>query len=213
MAELFERLNLTMLRPWGLSMAGPGLGRLRSAAEGSALLPSLNMDPYSLAAVTSAAVAAGSRNDSRVSLRAAGIEAYGGEVTVLELPEPPPLEAGQMLIEVRAARVGNWDEIVRTGGWDVGRVPPLALGVEAAGEVIAVGPGVEWPAIGAGVMTHPLPLPYQGCWAERLVAPAHLEAEKPENASWRELEGCSPGLSVDFPRGPGDDGRVQRLSD
>ena len=35
-------------------------------------------------------------------------------------------------------------------------------------------------------MTHPLPLPYQGCWAERLVAPAHLVAEKPADASWAE---------------------------
>jgi NADPH:quinone reductase-like Zn-dependent oxidoreductase len=35
-------------------------------------------------------------------------------------------------------------------------------------------------------MTHPLPLPYQGCWAERLVAPARLVAEKPDNASWAE---------------------------
>jgi NADPH:quinone reductase-like Zn-dependent oxidoreductase len=62
----------------------------------------------------------------------------------------------------------------------------LALGVEAAGEVVAVGPEVEWPAVGAAVMTHPLPLPYQGCWAERLVAPARLVAEKPDNASWAE---------------------------
>jgi NADPH:quinone reductase-like Zn-dependent oxidoreductase len=58
--------------------------------------------------------------------------------------------------------------------------------VEAAGEVVGVGPEVEWPAAGAAVMTHPLPLPYQGCWAERLVAPARLVAEKPDNASWAE---------------------------
>jgi NADPH:quinone reductase-like Zn-dependent oxidoreductase len=121
-----------------------------------------------------------------VSLRAAGIEAFGDDVALLELPEPPPLEAGQVLIEVKAAGVGNWEEFVRTGGWDVGRVPPLALGVEAAGEVVEVGPEVEWPAAGAAVTTHPLPLPYQGCWAERLVAPAHLVAEKPRNASWAE---------------------------
>ncbi len=119
-----------------------------------------------------------------MSLRAAGIEAFGGDVALLERPEPPPLETGQVLIEVKAAGVGNWEEFVRTGGWDVGRVPPLALGVEAAGEVVGVGPEVEWPAAGAAVMTHPLPLPYQGCWAERLVAPAHLVAEKPRNASW-----------------------------
>ena len=67
-----------------------------------------------------------------MTLRAAGIETRGGEVALLELPEPPPLEVGDVLIEVKAAGVGNWDEIVRTGGWDVGRAPPLALGVEAA---------------------------------------------------------------------------------
>ena len=121
-----------------------------------------------------------------MSLRAVGIEEFGGEVAPLALPEPPPLETGQVLIDVKAAGVGNWEEFVRTGGWDVGRVPPLALGVEAAGEVVGVGPGVEWPAAGAAVMTHPLPLPYQGCWAERLVAPARLVAEKPHNASWAE---------------------------
>src|SRR5919202_6670854 len=121
-----------------------------------------------------------------MSLRAAGIEAFGDDVALLELPEPPPLEAGQVLIEGKAAGVANWDEFVRTGRWDVGRVPPLALGVEAAGEVVGVGPGVESPAAGAAVMTHPLPLPYQGCWAERLVAPAHLVAEKPGDASWAE---------------------------
>ena len=121
-----------------------------------------------------------------MTIRAAGIETYGGQVTLLELAEPPPLDAGEVLIEVKAAGVASWDEIVRTGDWDVGRAPPLALGVEAAGEVVAVGPGVDWPVIGAGVLTHPLPLLHQGCWAERLVAPAHLVAEKPDNASWAE---------------------------
>src|SRR3954465_6074333 len=121
-----------------------------------------------------------------MSLRAPRIEGFADDVALLELPEPPPLETGQVLIEVKAAGVGNWEEFVRTGGWELGRGPPIALGVEAAGEVVAGGPEVEWPAAGAAVMTHPLPLPYQGCWAERLVAPAYLVAEKPSNASWAE---------------------------
>jgi NADPH:quinone reductase-like Zn-dependent oxidoreductase len=121
-----------------------------------------------------------------MSLRAVGVEAYGEEVKLLELPDPPAPGPGEVVIEVRAAGVANWDEFVRTGQWDVGRAPPLALGVEAAGEVIGVGPGVEWPATGAAVTTHPLPLVYQGCWAERLLAPAGLVAEKPENVSWAE---------------------------
>jgi hypothetical protein len=41
--------------------------------------------------------------------------------------------AGEVLIGVRGAGAGNWDEFVRTGGWDTGVRPPMALGVEAAG--------------------------------------------------------------------------------
>jgi NADPH:quinone reductase-like Zn-dependent oxidoreductase len=119
-------------------------------------------------------------------MRGAGIHAYRAQVALLELPEPPALEARQVVIEVKAAGVGNWDEIVRTGGWDVGRLPPLALGVEAAGHVVAVGRLVDWPVVGMAVMTHPLPLAHQGCWAERLVAPAHLVAAKPDSVSWAE---------------------------
>ena len=65
-----------------------------------------------------------SRDNPRVSLRAAGIEAFGDEVALLELPEPPPLETGQVVIEVKAAGVANWDEFVRTGDWDVTAVGP-----------------------------------------------------------------------------------------
>jgi NADPH:quinone reductase-like Zn-dependent oxidoreductase len=57
----------------------------------------------------------------------------------MTLPDPRPLAAGEVLIRVMAAGVGNWDEFVRIGDWDIGRGPPMALGVEAAGVVIAVG--------------------------------------------------------------------------
>ena len=123
-----------------------------------------------------------------MSLRAAGIQVFGDEWRFSSCLSRRHSRLGQVLIEVKAAGVANWDEFVRTAGGDVGRVPPLALGVEAAGEVVGVGPGVDRPAAGAAVMTHPLPLPYQGCWAERLVAPARLVAEKPDNASWAEAE-------------------------
>ena len=71
-------------------------------------------------------------------MRAAGITELGGAVTELELPDPPPPGSREAVIEVRAAGVGNWDEIVRTGGWDTGAVPPMALGVEAAGVISSV---------------------------------------------------------------------------
>jgi NADPH:quinone reductase-like Zn-dependent oxidoreductase len=83
------------------------------------------------------------------------------------------------LIEVHAAGVGNWDNIVRTGGWDVGVAPPMALGVEAAGVVRAVGPAVSRFAVGDAVLTHPMPLWRNGAWAELLVAPEVQVAHKP----------------------------------
>jgi hypothetical protein len=59
--------------------------------------------------------------------------------------ESRPLADDEVLLEVRAAGVGNWDEFVRTGGWDVGAKPPMELGVEAAGVVLAVGQAVtDW---------------------------------------------------------------------
>ena len=76
-------------------------------------------------------------------MRVAGIEQFGGVVQTLEVAEPRALREGEVLIEVKAAGVGNWDDIVRMGDWDVGRTPPIALGVEAAGIIAAVGPGVE----------------------------------------------------------------------
>jgi NADPH:quinone reductase-like Zn-dependent oxidoreductase len=117
-------------------------------------------------------------------MQAAGIDAFGGELRVLELAAPALPAPDEVVISVRAAGVGNWDEIVRIGGWDVGRRPPLALGVEAAGVVAAVGEEVTSLASGDEVLTHPLPLRHQGTWAELLVAPAALVARKPAAVPW-----------------------------
>ncbi|HET7379778.1 MAG TPA: zinc-binding dehydrogenase [Gaiellales bacterium] len=125
----------------------------------------------------------GVAGDGRL-MRAAGIETFRGEVRLLELAAPMSLAPDEVEIAVRAAGVGNWDEIVRVGGWDVGQQPPLALGVEAAGVVVAVGEEVTSLAPGDEVLTHPVPLRHQGSWAERLVAPAALVARKPEAVPW-----------------------------
>jgi NADPH:quinone reductase-like Zn-dependent oxidoreductase len=117
-------------------------------------------------------------------MRVAGIRSISGEVELIEVPGPRPLAADEVLIQVMAAGVGNWDEIVRTGGWDVGRRPPLALGVEAAGTVTAVGSTVTDWTPGDEVITHPLPLRDQGTWAPTLIAPAALLARKPAGVAW-----------------------------
>jgi NADPH:quinone reductase-like Zn-dependent oxidoreductase len=117
-------------------------------------------------------------------MQAAGIRRIGGRVEMIEVGELRPLAGDEVLLEVRAAGVGNWDEFVRTGGWEVGAGPPMALGVEAAGTVVAAGRAVSDWAPGDAVMTHPVPLRDQGTWAPRLIAPAGLLARKPRSASW-----------------------------
>lgn len=117
-------------------------------------------------------------------MQVAGIRRAGARVEMIEASEPRPLAADEVLLEVRAAGVGNWDEFVRTGGWDVGARPPMALGVEAAGIVLAAGQAVADWAPGDAVMTHPVPLRDQGTWAPGLIAPAELLARKPQGASW-----------------------------
>jgi NADPH:quinone reductase-like Zn-dependent oxidoreductase len=123
-------------------------------------------------------------NKERPAMLVAGIRRIGGDVCMIDVPRPRPLADDEVLIEVRAAGVGNWDEFARTGGWDVGSSPPMALGVEAAGVVAAVGSAVTDWAPGDEVMTHPLPLRDQGAWAPALIAPAGQLARKPATVSW-----------------------------
>ena len=103
-------------------------------------------------------------------MKAAGIREIGDAVELLELSEPRALRPDEVLIDVRACGMGNWDEIARQGGWDLGTRPPMALGVEAAGLVAAVGDQVDGVQAGDRVTAHSLPLREQGAWAERYIA-------------------------------------------
>ncbi len=105
-------------------------------------------------------------------MRAAGVRQINGAVELLQLAEPRGLRAEEILLDVRACGVGNWDEFVRTGGWDVGTRPPMALGVEAAGVVAAAGNSAGGFKPGDRVTTHSAPLREQGSWAEWFIAPA-----------------------------------------
>ena len=117
-------------------------------------------------------------------MRVAGIRRVGAPVELIEVSEPRPLAEDEVLLEVKAAGVANWDEFVRTGGWDVGASPPMALGVEAAGTVMAAGNTVSDWAPGDAAMVHPVPLRDQGTWAPRLIAPAVWLARKPDGVTW-----------------------------
>jgi NADPH:quinone reductase-like Zn-dependent oxidoreductase len=117
-------------------------------------------------------------------MQAAGITALGEAVEILEIDDLPPPGAGEVLIDVVSAGIGNWDELVRIGSWQIGGPPPMALGTEAAGTVAATGAGVADVRKGDEVLTHPLPLRRHGTWAARVLAPAATVAARPPGASW-----------------------------
>ena len=117
-------------------------------------------------------------------MRAAGITALGEPVEIFEVDELATPAASEVLIDVVAAGIGNWDELVRIGSWQIGGPAPMALGTEAAGTVAAVGSGVAELREGDEVMTHPLPLRRHGTWAGRVLAPAAAVAARPPGASW-----------------------------
>jgi NADPH:quinone reductase-like Zn-dependent oxidoreductase len=113
------------------------------------------------------------------------VKTVGGPVGPLELPEPPTPGLDEILIEVEAAGVGNWDRFVQQGDWDVGISAPMALGVEAAGRVIAAGRAARMRP-GSEVLVYCVPLRHQGAWAERLLVAAGSAAFKPTGTSWEE---------------------------
>jgi NADPH:quinone reductase-like Zn-dependent oxidoreductase len=117
-------------------------------------------------------------------MRAAGIRALGEPIEILEVEELAPPGADEILIDVVAAGVGNWDELVRIGSWRIGGPAPMALGTEAAGTVAAAGSGVAGIREGDEVITHPLPLRRHGTWTRRVLAPAATVAPRPPDVSW-----------------------------
>ena len=120
---------------------------------------------------------------NRGTVRAAGVRRFGAAVEILDLPGARALRPDEVLIDARACGVGNWDEFARTGDWDLGVRPPMALGVEAAGIVAAVGESVVGVRAGDRVTAHSLPLRQQGAWAEQYVAAAGHVAAVPTEVS------------------------------
>jgi NADPH:quinone reductase len=78
-------------------------------------------------------------------MRAVVCEAFGGpEVLALrELPDPPPPGRGEVQVRIRARGVQYVDVLMLAGKYQFRPEPPFVPGSEGAGEVVAVGPGVD----------------------------------------------------------------------
>src|SRR5262250_2960471 len=123
-------------------------------------------------------------------MKAARVLRFGppNVITNDDLPRPEPA-AGQLLVRVKAAGVGNWDALVREG-----KIPheplPLILGYELSGIVEAIGPGVSGFKPGDevyGATNEQL----TGAYAEYATPSAKMMAQKPKTLNFLEAASAS----------------------
>ena len=119
-------------------------------------------------------------------MRAAVTEAFGGidRIVVRDLPKPEP-GPGEVLVRVRAAAMNPLDCKLREGAFRlIFRVkPPFVLGFDLAGEVEAVGAGVNRFRPGDSVFGA---LSRPGAHAEHVVAGEEVLLPKPARLSFEE---------------------------
>ncbi len=120
-------------------------------------------------------------------MRAAVLDAPGAEFRLATVARPTA-EAGQVLVRIKASGVNPLDIKIRAGQAPHARHPlPGILGIDLAGVVEAVGPGVTGFRRGDEVygMTGGV-AGLQGSLAEFAAVDARLLAHKPANLDWRE---------------------------
>ncbi|MGC7098358.1 alcohol dehydrogenase catalytic domain-containing protein [Amycolatopsis lurida] len=123
-------------------------------------------------------------------MKAIGVSDFGGPevLRVLDLPEPRA-GRGEVRIRVHAAAVNPTDVLLRTGGHAVrmpGRRPPFVPGMDAAGVIDQLGPGVDDRlTVGQRVVAMVLFTgPHGGAYAEQVVVPAASVVPAPEGADF-----------------------------
>jgi NADPH:quinone reductase len=117
--------------------------------------------------------------------------AYGGPEVLAVVDEPLSAPGpGQAHIKVRASGVNPVDYKTYSGafGSDPGRLP-FRLGLEAAGEVTAVGPDAVGPAGPVAVGDEVIAFRVSGGYAAELVVPARSLVPKPPDLGWAEASG------------------------
>jgi len=102
------------------------------------------------------------------------------EVIALEdIPKPEPSN-GEVVVEVKAAGIGPWDALIRSGKSALPQPLPLVLGSDLSGVIDSIGPGVEPFKVGDEVFgvtnEH-----FTGAYAEYALAKAAMIAPKPKS--------------------------------
>ena len=114
-------------------------------------------------------------------MKAVRVHRFGPpEVIALEdVPKPEP-DNGEVVVEVKAAGIGPWDALIRSGKSALPQPLPLVLGSDLSGVIDSIGPGVEPFKVGDevfGVTSER----FTGAYAEYALAKAAMIAPKPKN--------------------------------
>jgi NADPH:quinone reductase len=109
-------------------------------------------------------------------------EAAGPRLVLADVPDPRP-GPGELLVAVRAIGMNRADLLLRAGHFEKipTRPPAPVAGLEAAGEVIAVGEGATGFRVGDRVMGMPA-----GAYAELTLLHHRLALRVPDGFSWEE---------------------------
>ncbi len=121
-------------------------------------------------------------------MKAAQISRFGEpEVLAINEVERPAPGEGEVLVQVEASSVNGHDVIVRAGGLKLvsGRKFPLGTGLDFAGIVAGIGPGVKGYRVGDRVWgtVHPRQRHLTGAAAEYVTVPADRIAPAPPGIS------------------------------
>jgi NADPH:quinone reductase-like Zn-dependent oxidoreductase len=114
-------------------------------------------------------------------MKAVRIQRFGSpEVLSLEeVPKPEP-GGGEVLVQVKAAGVGPWDALIRTGKSALPQPLPLTLGSDFSGVIDSIGASVDAFKVGDAVfgVTNER---FTGAYAEYALAQATMIAPKPKS--------------------------------
>lgn len=114
-------------------------------------------------------------------MKAVRVNAWQQPLQIEDLPQPTP-QSDEVLIRVHAASLNPFDTAVLAGYMSFMLTPPLTLGTDFAGEVVAVGADIKHIALGDAV--YGLVPMHSGTFAEFTIAKAHEITHKPRSLDY-----------------------------
>ncbi|KAL0278671.1 UNVERIFIED_CONTAM: hypothetical protein PYX00_000424 [Menopon gallinae] len=128
-------------------------------------------------------------------MRSVVLTSFGGlkSVKVLKKPEPT-LNAGEVLIRVKACGLNFQDLMVRLGAIDSPPKTPFIMGLECAGEIEKVGENVDEFQVGDRVVA----LPEYRAWAELVSVPAKYVYKIPDDMSFTDASAITMNYVVAY---------------